>query len=365
MMHPPRLLQTAKRIITKKGGKPTFLIFNVTNRCQSKCITCFAWDYLNKDLDKELKIHEIEKIADQLGYMQWLLLTGGEPFLRHNIDEVIEIFYRKNDVRRVTIPTNGIIAKIVFRSIEKIFAKCPELNLVISLSCDGIGEMHDTIRGFKNNFEFLKDTYRVLVELKEKYPRLSINMNTCLNSLNIKKLDEMLEYVPKHFPEVDFHGFELLRGVARSKEYELKTPTIEESDDALRKIHKYWKNYSFYRMNKSRIIRAAKILSRDIEFEILKNQRRKVNCFAGSVSGVIYATGDVAVCELLPTIGNIREVDFDFDKLWFNEKANKQRENIKKLQGVCRTCTHSCFLISSIFYDPMMYPKLFMYLFKS
>jgi len=59
-----KLIQTAKRIVTKKGGKPTFLIFNVTNRCQSKCITCFAWDYLNKNLDKELKIYEIEKIAD-------------------------------------------------------------------------------------------------------------------------------------------------------------------------------------------------------------------------------------------------------------------------------------------------------------
>ncbi len=358
-------LKTARRIVDKRRMKPTFLIFNVTNKCQSKCITCFAWDYLNKDTDKELKIDEIAKLASNFGHLQWLLLTGGEPFLRPNIDEIIEIFYKKNHARRVTIPTNGIVAKHVIDSVHKIFDKCPDLNLNISLSCDGIGEMHDNIRGFKNNFILLSETYRQLAELKKQYPKLSLNMNTCLNNVNIKQIDEILDYVPKHFPDLDFHGFEILRGVSRAKEMHVETPPIAEAEEALKKIHKYWEKYEFYRMNKGKIVRAAKILSRDIEFDILKNQKRTQKCFAGSVSGVVYATGDIAVCELIPPLGNIRDVNFDLDKIWFGEKANKVRKSIKELSGSCQTCTHSCFMISSIFYDPMLYPKLFMYLFRS
>ncbi len=84
------MIEQIPRIFYKRNMKPIYLIFNATNRCNSFCSTCFAWNYLNKSPDKELKIDEISKISDSLGKIEWLLVTGGEPFLRQDLEEVIK-----------------------------------------------------------------------------------------------------------------------------------------------------------------------------------------------------------------------------------------------------------------------------------
>ena len=216
------MLKPVYRIFNKKGMKPIYLIFNVTNRCNSKCKTCFAGSSLNKDIEKELKIDEIRRLSSKLEDLTWLLISGGEPFLREDLDEIIKVFYEQNNARRVTIPTNAMLTKKIGGDVTSILNQCPKLKLVISLSIDGVKEEHDNIRGTPNNFRYLEQTYQTLVALKGRFDNLSINMNTCLNNKNISKLDELLNYVQKNFPEIDFHGFELLRGTPQDESF--KTP---------------------------------------------------------------------------------------------------------------------------------------------
>lgn len=355
------MLRSIHRIFWKKGMLPIYLIFNVTNKCNSNCSTCFAWQYLNKDLDKELKITEIGKISKSLGKIEWLLISGGEPFLRKDLPEVIKIFYEQNKVRRLTIPTNSLSTEKIKNDVNKILELCPKLKIVISLSIDGIDEKHDEIRGVPGAFEKLKTTYKELVEIKKENLNLSINLNTCLNNQNITELDSFLDYVKKNFKDINFHGFELLRGIPRNKEY--KSPSIDEYKKALNKIKAYWKTLPFYHMRYGNILKAVKILSRDMELEIL-TQKTRTPCYAGSIAGVIYATGDVALCELISPIGNIRNSNYDFKKIWFNKIAEKQRKWIEKREGVCKKCTHSCFISSAILFSPSLYQKLLKYVIK-
>ena len=356
-------MRRIKYLFFKKGMLPVYLIFNVTYRCNSRCITCFAWrDLKNSDIKKELKLSEVKKISSKLKKIEWLLLSGGEPFLRKDIDEICYVFYKQNKTRRITIPTNGLDPKVIGYKTESILKKCRKAKVVISLALDDIGEKHDKIRGVKGNFKKLMESYSRLSRLKKRYKNLSINLNTVLFNVNIKNVKNITEYVLKNMPDVDFHGFELLRGLPRNSK--LKTPLWQEYELVLKVIKKYWKNYDFYKMGLARLIKSAKILARDIELESLKKGKRIIPCYAGSISGVIGAYGDVQLCELMGKVGNLRDVNYDFKKAWFSKPAEHQRKIIKKREYACAICTHSCFVASTLLFDPKMYPKLIKYMIK-
>jgi len=208
----------------------------------------------------------------------------------------------------------------------------------------------------------LVETYEKLSKLKKKYRNLSINLNTVLFNVNIKRVKIITDYVLKNMPEVDFHGFELLRGLPRDSK--LKTPSWQEYENVLKVIKRYWKNYDFYKMGLAKLIKSAKILARDIELESLKKGKRVIPCYAGSISGVIGSYGDVQLCELLGKVGNLRDVGYNFKKAWFSKPAEHQRKIIKKREYACAKCTHSCFVASTLLFDPFMYPKLIKYMIK-
>ena len=62
---------------------------------------------------KELTINEIEKISQSLGRILFLLPTGGEPFLRDDIAEIVHIFYRNNKVANAGCVLVGNYASVV------------------------------------------------------------------------------------------------------------------------------------------------------------------------------------------------------------------------------------------------------------
>ena len=91
---------------------PTAIILYVTNRCNLKCDHCFYWDSLNKD-SYELSVEEISKIVDSLQHLISLSLTGGEPFLRKDLSEIVEIFVRKGKVKEIGIASNGFMSNAI------------------------------------------------------------------------------------------------------------------------------------------------------------------------------------------------------------------------------------------------------------
>ena len=75
----------------------------------------------------------------------------------------------------------------------------------------------------------------------------------------------------------------------------------------------------------------------------LKEKKLQFPCIASKFTCVIYANGDVALCELTPPIGNIYKQSFD--KIWNSDKAKRMRKLIKSgTYNVCKTCTHGCYI---------------------
>src|ERR1043166_3741492 len=96
-----KLLRSSKR--EKRLG--TVILF-VTSRCNAFCQTCFYHEELNKPGD--LTFPQREKISQTRPPIADLWLSGGEPTLRRDVPDVIDMFVRNNGVNRIIIPTNGL-----------------------------------------------------------------------------------------------------------------------------------------------------------------------------------------------------------------------------------------------------------------
>jgi len=163
----------AKLVPRALSSQPWYLIFYVTSHCNQRCNMCFAWEMLNSlKRSEEWQLPEIERVAAQFPKLYQVSLTGGEPTLRADLAEIIEIFYRVSGVQRVTIPTNGFYPDRIERLVRRVMESCPGLVLSINMSLDGIGEVHDKIRGLKDSFKNLVETYRRVQSLRKIYPNL-------------------------------------------------------------------------------------------------------------------------------------------------------------------------------------------------
>ena len=81
-----------------------------------------------------MKPHEIERIAETLGgNLGVLILAGGEPFTRKDLPEIVNSFYRHNNLESVYVMSNGQIQKRIFPDVMRIMDECPNLNVTVAL----------------------------------------------------------------------------------------------------------------------------------------------------------------------------------------------------------------------------------------
>src|SRR5213595_3020134 len=120
---------------------PVFLNILVTSVCDMRCTHCFFTEELDDRPRKKLqmKTEEIERISETLGgNLGVLILAGGEPFTRKDIPEIVNSFYRHNNLESVYLISNGQIQKRIFPDITRILEECPGLNVTVALGIDGL-----------------------------------------------------------------------------------------------------------------------------------------------------------------------------------------------------------------------------------
>jgi len=103
---PKKFYYHLPKVINKKNQLPSYFIFYPTSRCNLSCSHCFYHDSLNKKFN-ELSIEEINKFTKTMDPLLHLIITGGEPYLREDIDEIVKIFYENTKVPIISIPSNG------------------------------------------------------------------------------------------------------------------------------------------------------------------------------------------------------------------------------------------------------------------
>jgi MoaA/NifB/PqqE/SkfB family radical SAM enzyme len=322
----------------RSDPQPNFLVLFINSICNMKCEHCFYWTSLNQrdDLTKD----EIFEVSRSLGKLQNLNLSGGEPFLRKEFAEICRQFIQHNGVRQIYVPTNGYFKDRTVAAITKVLEE-KELDLfVCEISLDGMPEFHDNFRVAKHSFEKAMETYDALVEIQKRDPRLRIHSISTATNVNMAEIKNLTTYLYERCPNMDHHNLAIIRGDRKNPD--LAAPMLKEYAELYTYIRRLWapREANRYGAIVEPMLQWAKV-------ETLKQKRQVVPCTAGRQSVVVYANGDVSLCEIHKPIGNLRQKSFQ--EIWQSEEAQQLRHSI-----ACKECycTTEVFLWPSIVFQP-------------
>ncbi|MGE5140647.1 MAG: radical SAM/SPASM domain-containing protein [Rudaea sp.] len=322
----------------EEATSPPFLVLFVNSICNMKCEHCFYWRSLNQrdDMTKD----EIFALSDSLGRIENLNLSGGEPFLRKDLSEICRHFIRQNQVRQIYVPTNGWYTDKTVKNITEILEE-KDLDLfAVELSLDGTAEFHDKFRVAPGAFNHAMKTYDALAEIQARDPRLRIHSISTATNVNIDEIRKLTTLLFERCPKMDHHNLAIIRGDRKNPS--LLLPDLKKYEELYEYMRRLWmpRESGRYGGMVEPMLQWAKV-------ETIKQDRQVIPCRAGRISAVVYANGDVGVCELHKPLGNLRQKSF-WD-IWNSQEARLLRDSIAAKE--CH-CTTEVFLWSSIVYQP-------------
>ncbi len=340
-------------------NRPIQFTFFLTRRCNAKCPFCFytSKENLAASSAKELSLAEIEKIAPQLGTLLWLAFSGGEIFLRSDLVQITSLFYRINRPAIILLPTNGLLQEIIYHRVETILQECPKSSIVVKLSLDGPEQIHDELRGVPGAYKKTLETCEALGGLIEKYPNFELGINTVFCQANQNHIDEVIDLV-QTLPYIKTHTVSLIRGeVFRD---DLKRVDLAKYKKVINRLESDLKKRlaSTYRFRGAKLKAAQDILQRKLIYEAASTTTRTTQCYAGKLNLVLTETGDLYPCEDFSEnmkLGNIRESSYDLQELLQSDPAKQILDYIHD-KG-CH-CTHECYFMTNILFNPRRYPEL-------
>lgn len=352
------LTRMGGRLVRKVGEGPELLCLFVTSRCDADCHHCFDHTRRGPEVEaQDFSLWELEQIARKMPRMYYLILTGGEPFTRADLDEVVLLFARHARPRIIAIPTNGGRTKTILAKVERILDELPQgVSLSVNVSLDDVGEAHDKIRRMAGLFERASETSRRLHALSKERDNLLVGNITVVSTHNQDHIHDVMEYVLDDLGSPSWAPF-LVRGDPRDPES--KNVDIEKYSAVAKSMEKriLSKEYAEASGYVGAALNSAKnVVRRELIEQTVREGRRVVPCTAGTHAAVVWADGRVATCEILDsTMGNLRKFDYDFGRLWKSKGADDARCHVRT-EGCA--CTHENVLTTSVTFDWRQWPKL-------
>ncbi len=330
------------------------LFLFVTSRCNSLCRTCFYFDKLNSRDD--LTFDQIRRISETAPPFEKLWISGGEPFLRDELPEVLELFVRNNGVRNVNLPTNGLLAERTFAAMDRILALCPDVSIDLNFSLDGLANTHDAIRGVPNNFV---RTLKTIEQAETRYTGVSRLRRNVLTVITRENYEEIVR-LGLHLMDrggIDGHYFEVVRGQSPDPSLKnLSEASVRELHRKLMPFHRQYAKHLFGHLPQP-VRKLAEVyylgnlrFHFDLHEQCFEQPRRwPMPCTAGETSIVIDHNGAFRACEMRGVLGRLGDFDFDVRAALASDAMRGEVAAIPKAN--C-WCTHSCFIQESSKFSP-------------
>jgi radical SAM protein with 4Fe4S-binding SPASM domain len=289
-----------------------------TYRCPMRCRMCDIWNHPT-DVEKEFK----PELLNKLPQLALVNLTGGEPFIREDLEEIVRILFTKT--RRVVISTSGWFEDRIIRMAKKF----PQLGFRVSI--EGLSRKNDELRGREGGFD---RGLRVLLELRRigiKDIGFGITVSNN-NSADMLHLYELARNLKMEFATAAFHNSFYFH-----KDNNVITNIDEVSANFEELINRLLKDNhpkSWFRA----LFNLGLI-------NYIKGNPRLLPCEAGTENFFIDPYGEVLPCNGMEakcwyaSMGNLHEAK-DFMEIWESNRANNIREEVKQ-------CPKNCWMIGS------------------
>jgi MoaA/NifB/PqqE/SkfB family radical SAM enzyme len=318
-------------VLAKYFSAPFYMHLYVTERCNLQCRMCSIW----KRKSKEMTIKEIDQCAKILKELKVpnIVVTGGEPFLRPDIVEIVNLL---NDYGfSMRLQTNGTL---VTEEKIKALTEAGLHNITISL---------DTLD--KKTFDWICQSKNIVQKVEKSLDIIAENMdgfivvNTAVSKLNISELPKIVKFVhskgaysslmPVHLkPAENVPGF----CYGYSKEMLFSKEDIPEIEKSYTEV---------LRMKKDgyRIINSEKYLNASLDY--FRTGNYAWNCKAGERFFVIYSDGGVAPCDAFPPLFNIKSSSLK------KFRSIEYKENTRRIREGCNGCISACWRETNLFID--------------
>lgn len=322
---------------------PETLMLYVIDACNLRCRHCFYW----KEVDNPQPAHSLEnleKLASSLKVsLAILTLTGGEPFLRKDLPDIVKTFVEKNKTKRIHIASNGLLPELIHRRVQEMLAVCGNARITIQFSIDGFEDIHDELRGLKGSFKNVCESTKKTSSINDK--RLAVSVATVVLQKNFHQIRDLKTFVNNDLGvEMKFNVLRKTSSIKGVPEYHLADFDIRDdnyqvpTEEQLQELVQIIGNKTI----------ASRIERKKIEHSIkILEGKKAVNCLGGIRDAVVFSNGDVALCEPTTSFANLKDYDYNFYNLWTSQIAEEKK---KAFLGKC-FCLQSCNLLNAMSFD--------------
>ncbi len=343
-------------------GRISFLVLFVTDRCNAQCPYCFNTflphlsPSTRQDAASLLSLDEYARIAGNLNPLFQVVLSGGEPFLRDDVDAIVETFYERAGTRLFSIPTNGSLPDRAARKLERMAASCPlaTFNLIVSL--DALGSKHDALRRLPGGFEKALSLCRAALKLRPSRGNVNLVVTTAVSDDNLGEVGALQSFLRRALPPKGWHHniqYDQRLGSRRADVSRLQEKARDGKTNPDGAPGGLWERF-VSRWYVRRI--------NDIILDQLAQDRMIYRCVGGRKIGVVMPDGGAYPCE--PFVfepdyrrfprRNLRDFGYDFKRLRREPGYLRMMEFIE--QGRCRACPWSCAATASMSYEWRNWP---------
>ena len=339
---------------------PKSITFELTYRCNLKCVMCPQALDLKKENsilknqmkeNTELNLKEIESIINEARIMkvQNIILTGGEPFIRKDINYIIQSI--KNNKLTCNIITNGGL--ITEKNVDLIVDLGVDR---ITFSLDGPEDIHNLIRKNKRLFQDIINIIRIINNTKKRRKKFipDISLNMTVSSLNAHRLNELIDIAYNEKVNVSYGYVFYTSKEMKEKTIALSPPTGGKIEDQDIPVEIKAVNTDILYEEILKTEKKAKKLGVKIDIQPPIKNRKELqerfynddysfvnNCYYPWYAMRINPYGDVYPCSMNRRIGNIREQKLSY--LWNNDQYVKFRKDLRNV-GIWPQCTKCCAL---------------------
>lgn len=287
----------------------------VTYRCNARCNMCSRYKAPSTP-EEEISIETIKKLPQ----MYFTNITGGEPFIREDLKDIVRELYKKSD--RIVISTNGFFT-------DRIIELCREFpNVGIRISIEGLEETNNAIRGLEDGFNKGYETLKKLVEMR--HPDVGFGMTVQdANAADLVPLYRLSDEMNMEFATASLHNSFYF---VENKNIIHDRPMVAQN----------FENLINEMLNSNSPKKWFRAYFNHGLINYIYGQKRLLPCDMAFDTFFIDPYGDVMPCNGTKdkeVMGNLNAQSWD--ELWNSEQAEQVRKRV-------RHCDRQCWMIGSV-----------------
>lgn len=319
------LWNLGRAVLCNRTGRitwPSLAHLYVTWRCNLRCSTCSVW---KENRYPELSTDGMLRVIDELRCLDIVKVTGGEPFLRDDLEDLVAAIQQRIRPTMLHIVSNGTFPD----RMERLASRLGNPALHIRISLEGGEAVHNQMRGQTWAFARTWESLERLAAIRRRY-RFNLGVNYHLCEETLPDLPRMVEYCRSQ-------GLDLVPGLAtypfledRYEEVLRREPPHEEQLRLLERFGEVWSLHGD--MLPWEAAAARRQAMRAVEDTLGGQEARRFQC--RELRNLVYVLpdGNIVTCGLKhrPIGSLVRESLAD---IWFGERITAFRREVEACPG--------------------------------